>query len=460
MMSTRLATRLGVSMGALLLMGGVHVIDSSAGASDGNRTGNRTGNHAVDHAVDLAAEPAVGPAPAQKRRGAAPFTPRRGVIFNNPIGRPDVKYRIFNKIVNSIRSTPTTGYIRIMSWNVFSNAAVNALLAAQRRGVKIRVLIDRSNLTEIPNPSFGRLVRGFAANNQGRRPQGRSYAKACRGSCRGKGGQAHAKFFLFSETGKAERVVMQGSANLTAASAINQWNDLYTFIGNKNMYRFTRDVFEQMWLDKPVANPYVSETTANGTLFFSPFGGANYVGDPVQQLLNNVRCTGAQDAGNRKGRTIIRVAPDVMRQDRGMRGAVRLRQLWDAGCDVKIAYTILSPAISRLLRDGRGRGPVPLRHLVQDFDGDGEFDNYFHLKAISINGVVGPNKNAYVTVNGSSNLSGVASVSDENIGIIKKQRVTLLYQRYIDFWFNNAPSSAFSVARRGDVDPYAHVDMD
>lgn len=449
MMSTRFVARLGVSLVALLLMVGVHVIDAGANADD------------VNHAVDLAQEPAAERTTEKKREESPRFTPLRGVIFNNPIGPPNVKYRIFNKIVNSIRATPSSGYIRIMSWNVYSNAAVDALLAAQRRGVKIRVLMDDTNRTEIPNPSFRRLVRGFAAHNQGRRPQARSYAKTCRGSCRGDGGQAHAKFFLFSKTGTAERVVMQGSANLTSASAINQWNDMYTFVGNKNMYGFAVNVFDEMWLDRPVTNAYVSKTTANGTLFFSPFRGPKFPGDPVQQLLNNVRCSGARDAGTANGRTIIRAAPDVIRHERGMRGAQRIKQLWNAGCDVKVAYTVLSRAVSKVLRDPRGRGPVPLRHLVQDFDGDGEFDNYFHLKAISINGVVGNDKSAYVTVNGSSNLSGVASASDENIGIIKKQRVTLQYQRYIDYWFNNAPSSVSRVAmRRGDVDPYAHVDMD
>ena len=43
-----------------------------------------------------------------------------------------------------------------------------------------------------------------------------------------------------------------------------------------------------------------------------------------------------------------------------------------------------------------GRGPVPMKHLVQDFNGDGEFDNYFHLKAMSIVGNVGGDRSGYV----------------------------------------------------------------
>ena len=37
--------------------------------------------------------------------------------------------------------------------------------------------------------------------------------------------------------------------------------------------------------------------------------------------------------------------------------------------------------------------------------GDGEFDNYFHLKALTINGVWGGNPKTYVTLQGSSNWS-------------------------------------------------------
>ena len=106
---------------------------------------------------------------------------------------------------------------------------------------------------------------------------------------------------------------------------------------------------------------------------------------------------------------------------------------------------------------------MPKRHLVQDFDGDGEFDNYFHLKAMTINGVVDGNPRAYLTLNGSSNSSGNASASDENIGIITRSaRDQLKYQSFIDHWYDNFPPER--AARRGPSSVrstrYAHVDMD
>ena len=102
-----------------------------------------------------------------------------------------------------------------------------------------------------------------------------------------------------------------------------------------------------------------------------------------------------------------------------------------------------------------------MRHLVQDFDGDGDFDNYFHLKVLTINGRIGADRTSYVTFNGSANTSDPSSRSDEQIGKLVGKRNTLQYQRFIDRWFENPPPNA---GRRADadpnVDPYQHVDMD
>ena len=109
---------------------------------------------------------------------------------------------------------------------------------------------------------------------------------------------------------------------------------------------------------------------------------------------------------------------------------------------------------------------MPWWRAVQDFNGDGEFDNYFHLKALTINGVYAGNPASYVVLNGSSNWSGYAAVCDENFAILTRRSPTMKYQRFIDFWYENFPTSKphnESVARmvaRGHIDPYAHVDMD
>jgi hypothetical protein len=118
-----------------------------------------------------------------------------------------------------------------------------------------------------------------------------------------------------------------------------------------------------------------------------------------------------------------------------------VRQLWDAGCSYRIGYTVMGVEVGRMLRADTGRGPVPMKHLVQDTDGDGEFDNYFHLKAMSIVGNVGGNRGNYVTLNGSANWSGLAKSSDENLGIYWNKDLTLRYQDHLDYWYENFPES-------------------
>ncbi len=392
------------------------------------------------------------------------YSPAPGVVFNSALGKPGDRNRIFGKILAAINHSPKRSRIRVMSWNIMSRTAVDALLRAQERGVKVRVLMDNTNLVDIPNPGFKRLKAGLKRGNQDRKQSRHSYAKTCIGSCRGEGGAAHTKMYLFSQTGKAQDVVMEGSANLTVAGAVNQWNDLYTWIDNRKLYNFAVRVYKQMWQDTPVAQQFVEYSTGKDLLGFTPLRGpGGRTADPVLDLLNRTTCSGAQGAG-RNGHTIVRAAPDVMRNERGMKIAMRLREMWANGCDVRIAYTVMGVSIFHALGAPTARGVVPKKHLVQDFDGDKEFDNYFHLKALTINGVVDGNPKSYVTLQGSSNWSGYAAASDENFGIMARRNTTLKYQHFIDYWYENFPKSKPPTPdlrlARGTIDPYAHVDMD
>jgi hypothetical protein len=210
-----------------------------------------------------------------------------------------------------------------------------------------------------------------------------------------------------------------------------------------------------------VPEQFVEFSNGKDLLGFTPLiGPVGRTADPVLNLLNQVVCTGAKKT--KHGRTIIRAAPDVLRNERGMAIAARLKDLYAQGCDVRIAYTVMGVDVFRFLGRPTARGVVPKKHLVQDFDGDGEFDNYFHLKALTINGVWAGIPAAWLVLNGSSNWSGYAAISDENFGIIKRRATTMKYQKFIDYWYENFPHSKphnRSLDLR-KVDPYAHVDMD
>jgi hypothetical protein len=364
------------------------------------------------------------------------YNPRPGVTFNNPLGNRAHQRAIFNKIIRSINSSPRGSDIRIFTWNYLTSDGTDALLRAQRRGVRIEVLMDASNNTEIPNQPFRRLRAGLHNFNAHVKKDRHSWARTCRHSCRGTGGVAHSKFYLFSQVGSVPRVVMLGSANFTKASTANQWNDITTHVRSKAIWGFANKIFDQASHDRPVRPPFAARAFGNVRLMFFPKGGAP---DPVMRLLNQVKCHDA--ANTRSHRTRLRIAPDVIRTGRGLALARKVRSLWNNGCDIRIGYTVMGMDAGQVLRNPAGRGPVPMKHLVQDFNGDGEFDNYFHLKAMSIVGNVGKDRSNYVVLNGSANWSSLAGTSDENIGIYWSRSRTLRYQEHLNYWYTHFPKS-------------------
>jgi hypothetical protein len=383
------------------------------------------------------------------------YTPRRGPTFNSPIGDLTARRAIFRKIIRSIDSSPRGSEIKIFSWNFLTRQGTDSLLRAQRRGVTVRLLMAATNNTEIVNQPYRRLKAGLHHGNR-RVAKGRhSWARVCGHSCRGRGGSAHSKFFMFSHAGKVRRVVIQGSANLTVASTSNQWNDVYTHTRSRPVWRFYKRIFHEAAKDRPARRPYAAKSFRGYRLLMFPLAGKK-VHDPVRNLLNKVRCTRATNTASH--RTRIRIAPDVIRNDRGMALARKVRQLWNHGCDIRIGYTVVGVAIGRMLRSSAGRGPVPMKHLVQDFNGDGEFDNYFHLKAMSIIGNFGGDRSNSVVLNGSANWSGLARASDENLGIYYGRRIALRYQQHLDYWYQNFPRSAESSDTTTDAtDPTARA---
>lgn len=414
-------------------------------------------------------------------RDRSKFSLQPGVTFNSPVGDRATRRAILDRLLAAIRNARKGSTIEIMTWNYLTSEGTDALLRAQKRGVVVRVLIDQANADEdSPNPPFNRLRRGLRAQNGDRPYALRSAAKTCQNSCRGRGGAAHSKFYLFSHTGTSRRVVIQGSANFTQAMANNQWNEVFTYVDRRPIWDFMQARFDEAWKDTPVKRAFAEVEDGGYGLYLSPNYGPDWVSDPILDALDQVRCRGAVDAGNANGRTIIRSSPDVIRGRRGMAAARQLRALWEEGCDVHILYTVMGTDVRRHLRDPSGRGAVPMVHLVQDFDDDGEFDNYFHLKVWTINGRMGSNRTAYLAFNGSANTSDLATSSDEITGVFTTPYRVLTYQRFIDRWFDNPPpgydaggsgsggaggaarTSAWTqrMVQLGLIDPYAHVDLD
>ena len=407
----------------------------------------------------LAAAPSVVPSVAL-RSAVGTYTPTTGVLLNDPLGKAVDRRRLLNHIIGAINSTPVGGRIRIATWNLRSDSAVNALVAAHRRGVSVQVVIDRGNSNvDNPNPAFDKLTTQLAAYKPVRPAGQESFTKTCASSCRGTSGIAHTKMYLFSQAGSARNVVMYGSVNLTDLAAGYQWNDLYTQVNRADAYNLASSVFAQMVLDRPVAQPYVRGVFGNLDLAFLPYSGSGATGDPVMNMLKRVACQGAT-GGNASHRTILRIGQTAINGDRGVALVTKLKALWNAGCDIKMIYAVMGNQALKIMRSKSGRGPVPFRQVTQDWNKDGVYDRYLHTKFLALGGVYNGKRDAQITWNGSSNWTAVSNVSDDVFAAVTGLGTRRVYTAYTDQWFRwgHAGSAGSSVDGRS-ANPYAKVQI-
>jgi phosphatidylserine/phosphatidylglycerophosphate/cardiolipin synthase-like enzyme len=75
---------------------------------------------------------------------AAPssYTPKTGALFNDPNGTRDQQLALMDPIVNSVNSVPAGSIIRFVAYSFSWQPMADALIAAHKRGVQVRLLID------------------------------------------------------------------------------------------------------------------------------------------------------------------------------------------------------------------------------------------------------------------------------------------------------------------------------
>jgi len=367
------------------------------------------------------------------------FKPKKGVSFNGPGDQT-----INAKVLRAIDHSPKGSKIRAMTWNFNSWVFVNHLRAAHNRGVSVRIIMARSLANEQSrNGPYAQLKRALSKNGK-RKPEMRSWFRTCSNSCRGKGGAMHSKLYLFSQVGRAKKVVMSSSANMTGSAASNQWNDMYTIVGRKIPYKVSIKVFNEAARDKLA--PWHSYQDGKIHGWFNPNRGRP---DLPYEMLKAVKCKGAKGAGI-NGRTSIRIAQDVFNGNRGAKIAKRIKWLHQHGCNIRIVYSQMAGK-SRAILAG-----VPMNHLVRDRDGDGAWDIYLHMKAMAISGHYKGDPGARVVFNGTANWSGIGLIADENGLVIERDSVERAYGKQINKLFGihltSVPLNPDVAARPGKID--------
>lgn len=347
------------------------------------------------------------------------FHPEKGLSFNSPGDQT-----INSKLLRAIDHSHKGSKIRAMTWNFNSWVFVNHLRDAHNRGVSVRIIMARTLANEQgPNGPYAQLKRALAQNGK-RHAQMKSWFRTCSNSCRGHGGAMHSKLYLFSQVGRASKVVMSSSANMTGSAASNQWNDMYTIVGRKLPYKTSIMVFNEAALDRLAPWHTYQDGKIRG--WFAPNRGRP---DLPYEMLNDIKCKGAKGAGI-NGHTSIRIAQDVFNGGRGAKIAKRIKFLWQHGCNIRIVYSQMAGK-SRAILAG-----VPKNHLVRDGDGDGAYDIYLHMKAMSISGNYKGDPGARIVFNGTANWSGIGLIGDENGLVIEKDSVERAYGARINKLFN------------------------
>ena len=366
---------------------------------------------------------------------------RAGSYFSYPNRTRSERVAIRKRVLNTIKSTwggrrdgygaalAGNGKIRIATWTLNDWAIARALYQAHRRGVSVQVMAAAGpNRTHKP----WRWLRGrlHAALYRAGHPETMdrwSFARKCRGSCRGGGGTAHSKYFLFTNVGAAHvpAVTVQSSMNLTRLAYTGQWNQA-TVSWDRGVHSSFDTIFREARLDRPASGTYRRYTNGGIQSIFFPKPSTTSGSDPIMQALSTVRCLGATSGGDANRRTRIRVIQYAIYGTRGTWIAKRLRSLWNAGCNVRIVYAVSSRPVLSMLRSRSGRGPVPMKQSVIK-NSSGEIVKYNHSKWMTITGSVGTSTGAWMVMPGSANWSNLALSSDEQMQQISSYGYTRAY---------------------------------
>jgi phosphatidylserine/phosphatidylglycerophosphate/cardiolipin synthase-like enzyme len=313
--------------------------------------------------------------PATAAEQAPPIS--TGAVFNNPKGSTAQKNAVKNHIITAINNTQSGRMIRSALYALKDQEYTDALVAADRRGVAVRVVLDAKFKSSAATQN---LISALGTDKSKD-----SWVHVCTvgAACIATGRSSminHNKFFTFSrigDAGEAEDVVIQTSANQTSLNTEKYWNNAYTVVGNTALYTAYRDYFNDLAAMTKNENYFTSGKVGKEKYYFFP----QKSGDIVVSILDNLSC--ARSA-------TVRVAAFALHRDAV---AQKLRSLADQGCSVRIVFND-SNDVSKL----SGHRNIALRRLSTS-------DGYLvHSKYLLIEGDYAGHADTKWTFTGSHNL--------------------------------------------------------
>ncbi|WP_405110289.1 phospholipase D-like domain-containing protein [Micromonospora sp. NBC_01405] len=303
-----------------------------------------------------------------------------GAVFNDPVGTPGQQSALFTQIIALVNATPSGEEIRASVFE-FSDAAVaDALNAAARRGVRVKVILDDSSYLDANgspknSPAWNTLsnpTTGLGTDD--RKP---SWVVVCDDQFEDNDGvddvsrgciatappgpaYNHNKFFLFSKVGPFDdgttyqKVVFQTSSNLTDWYKVESYNDAVTFTDATVYDAYARHHEDQRRLrySSTGDNGYYRSTPTGTTYraYFFPRADSSYndpTSDTIVNALDEVAC-GYTGADGKKHQTDIRIVVLHFLKSR-KQVATKLAALRAEGCWIDVIYAESDPTVEGML---------------------------------------------------------------------------------------------------------------
>jgi phosphatidylserine/phosphatidylglycerophosphate/cardiolipin synthase-like enzyme len=334
------------------------------------------------------------------------YVPPQGAKFNHWNIK---RYRntIRRHMLRTINSVPRGATIRWMVFSFGDWGIEKALVRARNRGVSVQVLGNYKNHETWAPWRKLQATLGTSMNKRGRNPERLSWARQCKKSCRGWGGNLHVKLYLFSQVATVPDVTMYGSWNPTWVANQRQWNHLDTR-WDPDTYQQYLKIFAQAKRDRPFG--YAHWVSGGMENFVFPRPGTHAGDDPINQELGKIDCVGPDPSTGTRA-TVIRIGMYVFGGSRGTWMAKRIRSLWNQGCDVAIVYGFASPRALSILYSPTGRGRIPMKQAVKYENGKPY--RYLHHKFVAVSGVYDGVPNSSVVWAGSTNFSNLGFSADD-----------------------------------------------
>lgn len=350
-------------------------------------------------AVASPAASAAGPAASAVNKPAARASGPK-VIFDDPAGGQRSGRRILDAQVRLIQQTRRGSVIRLATFILNDPAAAGALIAAHRRGVAVRIVLDDRSLSR---RQARRVIREL-----GRNPRHRSFVRICRRACGGRFGIQHAKLMSISDG----RLVMISSSNVSRIT--RQSNDALFYRGHRRLYRWTVHVLERLLhLKRPTRR-----LTAPGMSLYLPDGRRYRASrDPVRRVLSDVTCR------VRGFRTSIRVAMWNWSASR-QHLAAQLRRLAAAGCRVQVVGSRAGKGKPWRKLVAPGAGKVAVRLMPRKW--------MQHSKVILIDGFDAHRRRRRLLQAGSQNFTSWAAGRSNEVTILATNRA--VQRRYAAYF--------------------------